>query len=208
MADGSSLTVVGAELLLKNRADTAMLRAHNAHELIQLAQQMQPEVMLIGDQFDPLMDTLEVIERLLNAAPHSQIIVIGKLNDGMLIRDLFNMGAAGYLAAGDNLSECLLTAVDTVLRRRPYLSPTANAEYLILMHNGDKEWKLDAEARTVLRMLVQGRSIGSIAAEMRVARRHIYWVRHKLRRRFGAETNEHLITRAIAEGFGGMPDYR
>jgi hypothetical protein len=31
--------------------------------------------------------------------------------------------------------------------------------------------------------------------------RRIYWVGHKLRRRFGAETNEHLIARAAEEGF-------
>jgi hypothetical protein len=29
----------------------------------------------------------------------------------------------------------------------------------------------------------------------------VYWVREKLRRRFGAKTNEHLIQRAAAEGF-------
>ncbi|MCB9457893.1 MAG: hypothetical protein H6671_18070 [Anaerolineaceae bacterium] len=29
----------------------------------------------------------------------------------------------------------------------------------------------------------------------------IYWVRQKLRKRFGANTNEHLISMAVSEGF-------
>lgn len=208
IADGSSLTVVGAMTLLKARTDTLTTQAENCHDLMRLTATVKPDVVLIGDQFDPLMDTLELVERLLVTAPCSRIIVMGKLSDGLLIRDLFNAGARGYLAAGDDLTECLLTAIDTVLRERPYLSPTANAEYLIMMHNGDKEWKLDAEARAVLRMLVQGRTIGGIAAQMKVKPRHVYWVRQKLRRRFGAETNEHLISRAVAEGFGGIPEYQ
>jgi hypothetical protein len=36
---------------------------------------------------------------------------------------------------------------------------------------------------------------------MGVPLRRIYWVRQKLRKRFGANTNEHLISLAVAEGF-------
>lgn len=206
IADSSSLTVVGAETLLKVRADTYITKAQYASELIELASNIRPDIILMGDQFDPLMDTLALVEQLLAAAPCVRIIVMGTLSDGLLIRDLFAVGARGYLAAGDDLPACLLTAIDTVLRERPYLSPTANAEYLITMHTGDRDWKLDAEARAVLRLLAQGCTIGKIAAQLKVKPRRVYWVREKLRHRFGATTNEHLISRAVTEGFGGFPD--
>jgi DNA-binding NarL/FixJ family response regulator len=206
IADSSSLTVVGAETLLKGRADTTIMKAQHTSDLIALAQSTHPDIILMGDQFDPLMDTLALVEQLRDAAPCARIIVMGTLSDGLLIRDLFAVGARGYLAAGDDLPACLLTAVETVLRERPYLSPTANSEYLILMHTGDKDWKLDAEARAVLRLLAQGCTIGKIAAQLRVKPRRVYWVREKLRYRFGATTNEHLISRAAAEGFGAFPD--
>ena len=206
IADSSSLTVVGAETLLKGRADTTITKARYASELITLAQSIRPDIILMGDQFDPLMDTLALVERLRDAVRYARIIVMGTLSDGLLIRDLFAVGARGYLAAGDDLPACLLTAVETVLRERPYLSPTANSEYLIMMHTGDRDWKLDAEARAVLRLLAQGCTIGKIAAQLRVKPRRVYWVREKLRYRFGATTNEHLISRAAAEGFGAFPD--
>jgi DNA-binding NarL/FixJ family response regulator len=133
IADSSSLTVVGAETLLKGRADTSITKAENGDELLALARESQPDIILLGDRFDPLYDTLALIERLLHAAPSARIIVMGASTDGLVIRDLFTMGVSGYLATGDDLSSCLLIALDMVLREYPYLSPTANAEYLVTM---------------------------------------------------------------------------
>lgn len=177
IADSSSLTIVGAETLLKARADTLISKAENGDDLIAAAETLQPDILLLGDRFDPLIDTLALVERSIHAAPLGRIIVMGTLTDGLLIRDLFTAGARGYLATGDDLPACLLTAVDAVLRERPYLSPTANAEYLIHMHREDKSWNLDAEARSVLRLLAQGCTIGEIAAKLKVKPRRVYWVR-------------------------------
>jgi FixJ family two-component response regulator len=87
------------------------------------------------------------------------------------------------------------------MRDRPFLSPTANAEYLVAMQSPERDWQLDNEARSVLRMLAQGYHTGQIAYELEIPLRRVYWVREKLRCRFGALTNEHMISRAAAEGF-------
>lgn len=206
IADSSSLTVVGAETLLKGRADTEITKAENGSDLVVMARTIQPDIILLGDRFDPLIDTLALVEQLIHAAPSVRIIVMGTLSDGLLIRDLFTIGANGYLTEGDDLTTCLLTAVEMVLRQRPYLSPTANAEYLIAMHGSDHAWKLDPEARSVLRLLASGSTVREIAAQMHLTRRRVYWVCEKMRARFDAATNEHLISRAAAEGFAGFPD--
>lgn len=202
IADGSSLTVIGAETLLRERADTLVTKAENADDLIAQASAQQPAIVLMGDRFDPLFDTAVLIERITRAAPAARIILIGSSIDGLIIRDLFMLGICGYLAAGDDLSTCLLTAVDTVLRERPYLSPTANAEYLIVMQIGTKqEWQLDPEAREVLRLLASGFTASQIAVQLNLKLRRVYWVTEKMRARFGVATNEHLISRVAAEGF-------
>ena len=53
----------------------------------------------------------------------------------------------------------------------------------------------------VLRLMAQGYRPQEIALMRGVPVRRIYWVGNKLRRRFGAETNEQLMVRAAAEGF-------
>ncbi len=77
---------------------------------------------------------------------------------------------------------------------------------LIAMHGSDHAWKLDPEARSVLRLLASGSTVREIAAQMHLTRRRVYWVCEKMRARFDAATNEHLISRAAAEGFAGFPD--
>jgi DNA-binding NarL/FixJ family response regulator len=205
VADGSSLTVVGAETLLRERADTVVLKAENADDLIAQAAKHQPAVVLLGERFDPLFDSHILIERVMRAAPAARIILIGTSIDGVVIRDLFLMGICGYLAAGDDLSACLLVAIDTVLRERPYLSPTANAEYLVTLQASHREWQLDPEARAVLRLLATGCTAREIAKRLNLTLRRVYWVTEKMRARFGVTTTAHLISRAAAEGFTHFP---
>lgn len=130
-----------------------------------------------------------------------RIIVMGALVDGLLIHELFAQGVAGYLYKSDDLQECLPLAVDTVMRDRPYLSSTANAEYLVAMQSPESIVTLDDELRQVLKRLAHGEHVGEIAHGMGITLRRVYWVRQKLRQRFGAKTNEHLIHRAAVEGF-------
>lgn len=188
------------------RADTQVNIASCASELVRMATELRPDIVIAEDQLDPTIDALELVDQLTRSAPSTSIILFGNLTDGMLIRDLLSSGVRGYLYEGDDLRIHIFTALDTVLRKRLYLSPTANAEYLVAMQSEERDWKLDTEARSVLRLLARGCTVGSIAAQLHLNPRRVYWVREKLRRRFGATTNEHLISRAAAEGFRGFMD--
>lgn len=201
IAESNSLALLGIEALLKSRANTTILKAENSGDLIATAKTHHPHLILLSDRFDPLIDTLALVEQVLRVSPSTGVIIMGALSDGLLIRDLFAAGAKGYLMVGDDLTTCLPTAINMVLQQRPYLSPTANAEYLTAMQSPLRDWKLNAEARAVLRLLTRGLHVSDIAAQMNVPLRRIYWVRQKLRKRFGVTTNEHLISMAIQEGF-------
>ncbi|MBN8637908.1 MAG: response regulator transcription factor [Anaerolineae bacterium] len=206
IADSSSLTVLGAETLLKGRAHTFTTTAENADDLCTRAERYQPALILLGDPFDPLVDLFTLVDRLRRYAPQTPIIVMGTTGAGLIIHDLFYLGIRGYLTKEDDLADCLLTAVDVVLRDRPYLSPTANSEYLLALQTKQEIWQLDEDERTVLRLLARGHTAREIAAQLQVSRRRVYWITEKLRYRFGAATNEHLINRANTEGFRGFTD--
>ena len=157
-----------------------------------------PEVILLGDQLEPGMDVLALVERVRQAAPRARLLVMGSLPDGLIVQELLICGVAGYLYKSDSLSSCLPEALRVVLRGRPYLSPTANAEYLLAVQAGraggswtpkDARCCVSAQASPAGNRLMR-----------RVSVRRIYSVCERLRRRFDAKTNEHLIARA-AEGF-------
>jgi DNA-binding CsgD family transcriptional regulator len=69
------------------------------------------------------------------------------------------------------------------------------------MQSDRARWQLDAEGRDVLRMLANGYRCQEIALLRGMLLRRVYWVCSKLRDRFGAQTNEHMIARAAEEGF-------
>jgi DNA-binding NarL/FixJ family response regulator len=202
LADEADLVLIGAQTILKDRPAFEVIHsARSGDDLLDAARRCLPEVIMFNERLDPLIDVLALVERLKHAAPDAHLIVLGSQVDGLLVRDLFACGVLGYLFSGDDLRDCLIPALSTVLNNRPYLSPTVNAEYLVAMQSPLRDWKLDSEARAVLRLLARGMHVNDIATQMDVPLRRIYWVRQKLRKRFGANTNEHLISMAVTEGF-------
>lgn len=202
LGDESDVVLIGVQTILKECATWKVVdTTRNGDELLDVVQRLQPEIILFNERLDPLIDVLALVERLKNASPKSSLVVFGSQADGLLVRDLFACGVLGYLFSGDDLRNCLIPALTTILHNRPYLSPTANAEYLVAMQSPIRDWKLDSEGRAVLRLLARGLHINDIATQMDVPLRRIYWVRQKLRKRFGANTNEHLISMALSEGF-------
>lgn len=203
LGDDNDLALLGAQKILENghHAYHIMASVDHVGDWFTALQQYSPDVALLSERLDPETSLLQLVERTRSAAPVVKLLILGTVMDGLLIRDLFALGISGYLYRADRLQDCLIPAVATVMKQRLYLSPTANAEYLVAMQSPLRDWHLDAEARQVLHLLAQGFPITDIARQIDVPLRRIYWVRQKLRKRFGANTNEHLISMAVAEGF-------
>jgi DNA-binding NarL/FixJ family response regulator len=206
IAEGSSLAVLGAELVLSQREGTEVKRVENGDALLAEVGSAKPEVVVLGDTFDPLKDTRELVERMQRLSPETRLIILGETISGMSLRSLLDLGVRGYLARADDLADCLRQAVDAVLRYRIYMSPTATAEYRVALQGNYRGWVPNAEARAILRLLAEGLTSGEIAARLEVSRRHVYWQTEKMRARLGAATNEHLIRRAASEGFIQLRD--
>jgi DNA-binding NarL/FixJ family response regulator len=202
LADDTDLALIGARAVVSqdDRFQVAGV-CQSLPDLLDLITAAAPDVILLGDRLEPDMDVLALVERVQAAAPHARLIVMGRLPDGLVVHELLNSGVMGYLYKSDRLEEYLIEAIGAALRGKPYLSPAASAEFLLAVRDRRTGWPLDAEARDVLRLLAQGRRPQEIALIRRVPVRRVYWVNNKLRNRFGAETNEHLIARAAEEGF-------
>ncbi|MFQ3648526.1 MAG: response regulator transcription factor [Anaerolineae bacterium] len=201
LADDADLLIEGAQAVLNADHRFCVVGAARCmDDLLKTVETVYPDVVVLSEWLYNL-DILSAVEAIRHGRPGLKVIVMGGLADGLLIRDLFSAGVSAYLYKSDNLCELLATAIDTVLLDRPYLSPTANAAYLIAMQAPQAHERLDPEARQVLQLLAHGEHVGQISQQLGIDKRRVYWVREKLRRRFGAKTNEHLIQRAAAEGF-------
>ena len=201
IADAADLIRVGMGSVLAARPEYKVEASVGTLAELMAAAALKPHVAVIDERLDPDADILYIVEQVGEVTPQTRLLVSGYLRDGLLIRDLFAAGCQGYLYKGDQLETSLPCAIDNALRERPFLSVTANTEYLIAMQTPQRDWQLDRQARRVLRLLAQGQHVGQIALELDLQPRRVYWIREKLRDRFGAVTNEHMISRAAAEGF-------
>lgn len=202
IADDMDLALEGIKTILRQYGAFHVTGTYRVlADLLDALAAQPPEVVLLGDRLEPGMDVLALVERVQQAAPRARLLVMGTLPDGLIVQELLACGVAGYLYKPDPLSSCLPEALRVVMRGRPYLSPTANAEYLLAMQSDRAGWRLDAEGREVLRQLAQGLRPQEIALMRGVSVRRVYWVQEKLRNRFGADTNAQLMVRAAEEGF-------
>lgn len=201
IAEGCDLTRLGISAVLAQEAHLAVLAAVDTVDDLLKTLAHKPDVIVLDERLDPGGEAVAVMERIQAITASARVLVCGAMLDGLLIRDLLNVGARGYLCKGDALQTCLTPAIQRVMKGEQYLSPSANAEYLTVMQSRtQRDWYLDWEARAILRLLAQGQHTAKIAQELNITQRRVYWVRAKLRERFGAMTNEHMIGRAVAEG--------
>ena len=202
VADQMDLALEGIKAVLSQQDDFEVLGTYQTlDDLLVALTKQRPQVILLGDRIEPEMDVLSLVDRVRSVAPRSQLIVMSTVPDGLVVNELFTCGVAGYLYKNDPLSNILAEAIQTVMRKRPYLSPTANTQYLVAMKSDRAGWQIDAEALGLLRLLADGYRPQQIALMRGMPLRRAYWVVTKLRDRFAAETNAHLIARAAEEGF-------
>jgi DNA-binding NarL/FixJ family response regulator len=201
-ADDMDLVLEGIKAILRQQEDFEVIGTYQGlSDLVDALTEARPQVIVLGDRLDPALDVLALVESVRRITPRSRIIVMSSLPDGRIVHELFVAGAAGYMYKSDPLSLYLVDAVRTVVRGKPYLSPTANAEYLLAMQAEHPRWLFDAEARDVLHLMANGYRAQEIAALRGMPIRRVYWVANKLRDRFGADTNAQLMVRAAEEGF-------
>ncbi len=134
-------------------------------------------------------------------SPHTWQIVMGTATDCDFIGGLFKAGIAAYLHLHDSIMKGFPTAVRLVQMGRTYLSPLVSADYKALVGSRCVK-ELDSRAVNVLLMLIAGRSIHEIMEHLAMSQDTVYRIRARLRRWFGVETNEAVIERAIAQGYG------
>lgn len=201
IADDSDLLMLGVQALIQTESRYAVVSAvQTFHDLVKALEEHQPEVVILSEcLYDT--DIFTAIETIPKLSSTTEMMVVGMTLQGSLLHGLFMRGVKGYLYRSDPLQACLLVALRTILQGLPFLSPTANAEYLVTLQSGHYGPPLGAEARTVLNQLARGVSISQIALQLGTSPRRVYAIRDRLRQRFGVQTNEHLISRAVAEGF-------
>jgi DNA-binding NarL/FixJ family response regulator len=107
IADDSAPFRMGLRALLKSAPGIHLAgEATNGDEVVALAQQLQPDVILMDLQM-PGRSGIEATGEILGASPHIAILVITMFDDNDSVFAVMQAGASGYLLKGARKDEIL-----------------------------------------------------------------------------------------------------
>jgi DNA-binding NarL/FixJ family response regulator len=153
--------------------------------------------VIVTDLSMPGLSGLELIERLKFEHIWSKVIVLTMHHDVDLATRAMRTGAAAYLLK-QSAGEELLTAVRQAIEGRTYLTPALTREVLDRMSGApDPTPQLTLRQRDVLRLILEGRRMKEIAAELQLSARTIETHKYQMMQVLGVESTAELIKYAL-----------
>ena len=202
LADDHAIVVDGLSSLLKDQFELVGTVADGL-ALVDAAEKLRPDV-IVTDIAMPAMSGLDALRRMTANGLKSRVIFLTMHSDPQLAAEAFRAGASGYVLK-HSAGEELVTAIHEVLQGRAYLTPLLTRD--VLANLGDSlarpKAKLTSRQREVLRLIMDGRRMKEIAAELHLSRRtvesHKYDMMHALGVRTTAELIQYVIRNDLTE---------
>ena len=140
-------------------------------QVVPLARATAPHIVFMDINM-PGISGIEITRALLQAMPQVKVVALSAYSDQRYVKDMFNVGATGYVTKCEASDE-LLRAIQAVLRGRTYLCPDVSEVMTdtFLGQNGRNRPAviLGARERQVLLLVTTGHTSIQIAKLMSIA---------------------------------------
>ncbi len=201
IADDQRLLREGLRIILEAAPDMIVVgEAEDGVEAVKLAQEEQPEVMLMDIRM-PLRDGIAATEAIRKALPNVRVLLLTTYDTPELVIEGLRAGAAGYLLK-DSSAEELCAAVRTVARGQVLLQANSAAQLLAGLtppaqpQSQAEKLGLTERERDVLRLIVVGRNNSEIASELYVSEATVKTHINHIFAKLGARDRTHAVVLA------------
>lgn len=143
IADDQELVRVGFSMVINSQEDMVVVgQAQNGNEAVALAQQLQPDVILMDVRM-PQMDGIEATQRIntmqsQNVPTRMHVIILTTFDLDEYVMSAINSGASGFLLK-DSDTETLLSSIRTVYQGNAIIAPTATKRLIENMMQENKK---------------------------------------------------------------------
>jgi DNA-binding NarL/FixJ family response regulator len=180
--------------------------AANGRELIEQLDTLTVDVILLDLQM-PDMNGPQTIMHLSKHYPQSRVLVLSMFNEKRMIREMFRLGARGYVTK-DSDTELLIDAIFNVYHRGYHAHDEitraiwreVQAESSEKQDTNSIYAELKERDLKVLSYICEGLSSEEIAPKINVSKHTVDLCRAKLIAHFGAKNVVHLVAEAIRLG--------
>ncbi|SPB18477.1 two component LuxR family transcriptional regulator [Caballeronia novacaledonica] len=190
LVDDHAVVREGYKRLLELSPDVNVAgEAANAAEAYQKFCALQPDVVVM-DLALPGASGIEAMRRMLAREPHAHVLIFSVHEEAIFVRRALDAGARGYVTKA-SAPDVLVEAVRSVARRISYLSPDVS-QALALRTSIQEGRQLSAREFEVLRLLVQGYTLPSIAEKLGLSQKTVANHQSVIRQKFGADNGVQL----------------
>jgi DNA-binding NarL/FixJ family response regulator len=204
LADDHTLVRAGLRKLLESIADIEVVgEAADGLALLQLAQQLQPQLVLM-DIAMPGLNGLETTARLTRTQPDVRVIILSMHQNEEYVRQALRNGAVAYLLK-DSAPLELELALKAVLRGETYLSPTVSrgivSDYVQRLRADEQPGDaLTPRQREVLQLVAEGHSTKEIARRLDLSVKTVDTHRSQLMKQLDIHEVAGLVRYAMRHG--------
>jgi two-component system NarL family response regulator len=190
--------------LTADRAIEVVAQACNGREALELAERLQPDVMIL-DLRMPDFGGLAVLDKLRISRPDIRVIVMTASEDAGTLLEAIEAGAAGYLSkrtTGEEMRQALITVHGGGSVITPSLASHLLKEYSNAARGQQSTVRLlRGRQLEVLRLVVQGKTDNEIGQSLfispRTVQNHLTSIRHKTGLRRRSELTRWAVQHAI-----------
>lgn len=194
LVDDHAVVREGYRRLLEQSADVRVIgEAADAAEAYQRFCALAPDVVVM-DVSLPGTSGIEAMRRMLAREPATRVLVFSMYEEAIFLRRALDAGALGYVTKASAPDE-LVEAVRAVAQRRRFLSRDVS-QVLALDHtlrHGVAEQRLSAREFEVMRLLVQGYTLPTIAEKLGLSPKTVANHQSMIRQKFGANNGVQLM---------------
>ncbi len=174
LADDHPVVRAGIRNLLDKVVDIEVVgEAATGQEALTLVDTVRPDVLLLDMELPDIKGT-EVAQKLQASKSPVKILALSAYDDGVYIRELLELGAAGYLIK-EEAPETIVEAVRGVAYgEQGWVSRRIAAQMVSWVRGDEREGhKLTAREMEVLKHVVGGKTNQNIAAQLGISEKTI-----------------------------------
>jgi two-component system, NarL family, response regulator NreC len=198
LADDHLIVAEGVGRLIAEVAEI-IARVSNGRDLVEHARRLLPDI-IVSDITMPVLSGLEAMRQLKAEGSTARFIFLTIHLDAYLAAEAMRSGACAYLlkqAAGEEL----VSALHAAEAGHTYLSPLITADVLAVMANPNHNSRaLTLRQMEILRLIVQGKRMKEIAADLGISVRTVEEHKANLLEMLGASGTADLVRIAIKQG--------
>lgn len=173
--------------------------------LLEAADRLMPDVV-VADVSMPLLNGIEAIRQLKKKNKDIAVVFLTMHLDVAYAASAFEAGAAGYVLKHSAPSE-LLTAINSALKGRTYITPMLAGELLNYERNRPKGGetepglaRLTSRQREVLQLIAEGHSVKEAAALLGISARTVEFHKYSMMEALGLKSSAELMRFAVKHG--------